>query len=297
MQTVQEFYEQNVRSKPAAERLQLATLILNDIPPQAVTSDSEIWMEEDIELLPSSNIASLSAPLIEKEQPDSGDVGTDAEIVAAYCKATLDLKAANLGVEYGYGCLPFCIIDSVYSIGVRYEGVQNVIARYREYLGLLNIVEESHTIAELVELMQKHGADKCADNIFRNRQRTSARNGILKAEAVLLFADVLHKRGVNTREEAKSLTDDAEFEQEIFAIPGQGSGISLKYFFMLCGSSDYIKPDRMVFRFLEQVLGRRIGMEESVTLLRQAGRILQQEYPEITPRALDGEIWKYQRQQ
>ena len=222
---------------------------------------------------------------------------TDAETVAAYCKSVLNLKDANLSPEYGYPCLPFCVIDSVYSIGVRYEGVQNVIARYREYLGLLKIVEESHTIAEFVELMQKHGAEQCADNIFRNRQRTSARNGILKAEAVLLFANALHQRGINTREEAKALTDDAEFEQAIFAIPGQSSGISLKYFFMKCGYTDFIKPDRMVYRFLKQALGRRIGREESVTLLRQASRILQQEYPDITPRALDGEIWKYQRQQ
>lgn len=296
MQTIQEFYEQNVRVKPIEFRLKLATLILNDISPQVLTDNSETWTKEDVELTSDASIEPVLGEAVGKSFA-SEDAGIDAETVAAYCKTVLDLKTADFSAKDGYSCLPLCVIDAVYSIGVRYEGVQNVIARYREYLGLLKIVEEDHSIAELVELMHKHGVEKCADNIFRNRQRTSARNGILKAEAILLFANALHNRGVNTCEEAKALTDDAEFEQAIFAIPGQSSGVSLKYFFMKCGDTDFIKPDRMVFRFLKQALGRRISMEESVTLLRQASRILQQEFPEMTPRALDGEIWKYQRQQ
>ena len=34
--TVREIYEQAIKPLPAADRLRLATLILNDIPPQAV---------------------------------------------------------------------------------------------------------------------------------------------------------------------------------------------------------------------------------------------------------------------
>ena len=36
---VHELYEQTIKSLPAAERLRLAVLILNDIPPQSVVDD------------------------------------------------------------------------------------------------------------------------------------------------------------------------------------------------------------------------------------------------------------------
>jgi hypothetical protein len=47
--TVHELYEQTIKSLPAAERLRLAVLILNDIPPQSVVDDSERWTEVDLQ--------------------------------------------------------------------------------------------------------------------------------------------------------------------------------------------------------------------------------------------------------
>ena len=46
--TVEEVYSQVVESLPLSERLKLATLILNNIPPQAVVDYSEEWTEEDM---------------------------------------------------------------------------------------------------------------------------------------------------------------------------------------------------------------------------------------------------------
>jgi hypothetical protein len=46
---VHELYEQTIKSLPAADRLRLAVLILNDIPPQSVVDDSESWTEEDLQ--------------------------------------------------------------------------------------------------------------------------------------------------------------------------------------------------------------------------------------------------------
>ncbi len=45
--TVAQLYEQTIKPLPAAERLRLAVLILNDIPPQAVVDYSDEWSEED----------------------------------------------------------------------------------------------------------------------------------------------------------------------------------------------------------------------------------------------------------
>ena len=45
--SVQELYDQTIKHWPAAERLLLATTILNDIPPQSVVDYGEEWSEED----------------------------------------------------------------------------------------------------------------------------------------------------------------------------------------------------------------------------------------------------------
>ena len=64
---------------------------------------------------------------------------------------------------------------------------------------------------------------------------------------------------------------------------------------MLCGAHDLIKPDRMIYRFLFDALGRTPGPSEAQDLLTDACRLLQASFPALTPRALDGLIWQYQR--
>jgi hypothetical protein len=46
---VHDLYEQTIKSLPAADRLRLAVLILNGIPPQSVIDDSESWTEDDMQ--------------------------------------------------------------------------------------------------------------------------------------------------------------------------------------------------------------------------------------------------------
>ena len=46
--TSEAIYTQVVKPLPLPERLKLATMILNDIPPQAVVDYSEEWTREDI---------------------------------------------------------------------------------------------------------------------------------------------------------------------------------------------------------------------------------------------------------
>ena len=220
----------------------------------------------------------------------------DAARIATHCRQVLPLAEAKLSAEYGYVSLPHCVIDSVFSIGVRYEGVKNVIARYDAFLRQQRIAHASHTIEEMLGLLEPFGMEGCAEQIFVNRQRISTRNGILKAEAVLLFAQTLKKHDVQHRAHASKLLSKPEFEEDIRAIPGQSSGISLKYFFMLVGEMDYIKPDRMIYRFLENALKRSLKQNEPENILRAASLLLQAEYPHLKPALLDHEIWKHQRE-
>ena len=133
--------------------------------------------------------------------------------------------------------------------------------------------------------------------IFANRQRTSARSGILKCEAVYRFALALRTRGTEYFQDVPAAAESRSLDRMIRDIPGQRSGISLQYFWMLAGSDDFIKPDRMILRFLNEALGRMVSPAEAQTLLLNATERLRQLHPEITPRLLDHEIWKHQREQ
>jgi hypothetical protein len=46
---VHELYEQTIKALPAADRLRLAVLILNDIVPKSVVDARESWTEEDLQ--------------------------------------------------------------------------------------------------------------------------------------------------------------------------------------------------------------------------------------------------------
>jgi hypothetical protein len=47
----------------------------------------------------------------------------DHKIVAEYASRLLALSDARLGNEYYYNSISFCVIDAVFSIGVRYGSV------------------------------------------------------------------------------------------------------------------------------------------------------------------------------
>ena len=66
--TVEAIYDQVVKPLPASERLKLATLILNDIPPQAVVDYSEEWTEEDYRDFSAASWAYMVQKLEEEEQ-------------------------------------------------------------------------------------------------------------------------------------------------------------------------------------------------------------------------------------
>lgn len=216
---------------------------------------------------------------------------------------SLPLHAASLGSEYFYQHLPLCIIDAVFSIGVRYTSTTNTVRRFCCFYNLTQNRPCLHypptasqlSVREFCNLPEQQDPHTMASIVYRNCQRTSARSGILKAEAVLRFGQCLVNHGVNYFQDLQKVVNSHGFEQAIRAIPGQRSGVSLHYFWMLAGNDQLIKPDRMVLRFLSSALGREVRIAEAQSLLAESAKVLQQNYPSLTPRLLDHEIWKYQR--
>ncbi len=226
-----------------------------------------------------------------------------AERLADYILRT-GLKPLPLPKEFYYASLPICVIDAVYSIGVSYSSTRNTVARFCDRqnwtMSLPPGAERlngEHRISGFLKLIDGGTADQLADDLFGNRQRTSSRSGILKAEAVRRFASALFAEGIDDFGDL-SMERLAPAERTVRQIPGQRSGISFDYFRMLAGDDQLIKPDRMVQRYVARAIGgssTQITPDQVRDTVQQAVTHLSPQGPSWTPRVLDFAIWEAER--
>jgi hypothetical protein len=231
--------------------------------------------------------------------------------IEAFCLNNLDLSI-QLAEEYYYPHLSMCVLDAIYSINANYNATKQVPIRYCEHFSLSKTrsaktdtyppVEEQESIDDFIKRMSSQSIEDIAKNILKNQQRTSTKNGILKADAVLQFAKILQEFGVSCFQDIakKKLMESPEFENRILSIKGQGSGVSLRYFFMLAGDQNSVKPDRMIKRFLSEISGcspdNLSNDEIQQVLVEIAGRLKAENGTSLSPRLLDNMIWQYQRE-
>jgi hypothetical protein len=194
----------------------------------------------------------------------------------------------------GYDSVGLAIIDAVWSIGVRYQSVENVIARYRAERLAGGGDPDADRPEDVRRFVESCGGPEAFAARMGNRQRTSTRNGILKAEAVLREARILEQEGVAVPADVADAGQDRldHLRRQWSSVPGQGSGVSWHAFSMLIGLAD-VKPDRMVRRFVAAALGRTsetaVGADEARDLVMAAAARL-----DVSPRALDYAIWARQ---
>jgi len=236
--------------------------------------------------------------------PQSSHIHADIATVAEACRSRLHLSDARLGEEYYYQSLPLCVIDAVFSISIRYETVRHVVQRYCDHFALRRLrldraslppAHEQERLSDFCHKISEIGIERFATDIFQNRCRTSTKNGILKAEATFLFSRVMTDFDIQYFQDLPKIASNTSFEDRIEDIPGQGSGKSLRYFFMLAGNENFIKADRMILRFLVSVLNRQLAANQAEGLLVAVAEELKKEYTHITPRLLDHAIWNHQR--
>lgn len=216
------------------------------------------------------------------------------------------LANQTLSSEYYYNSLTLCVIDAIFSIGVKYESVKNVIDRYCQYFGIqklrqnVNIypsTQSQEKITDLIDRYEKLGEEFMRKHVYCNNQRTSTTNGFTKAQAVLEFCRVLNSYNVEYFQDLQNIVNNPDFDEEIKKIPGQKSGISLSYFFMLAGDDQLIKPDRMIIRFLIETTGIEYTPHDAALIIKKLCQHLSSHYPSMTPRLLDHVIWNYMRNQ
>lgn len=223
--------------------------------------------------------------------------------ISKCCIDKLDLNNAKLDIGHYYSSLPHCIIDAVFSIGIKYTTTRNAVERFSKHLKLDTFrkfgsdfpnTDKQFSINQFIDFYQKNDIEFITNNVYINKCRTSTTNGILKSEAVLEFAEVLQKYKINYFQDLAKVINNANFERDIKYIKGQGSGKSLSYFFMLAGDENLIKPDRMIERFVTECIGKKLSTNEIIQLFSNVIKTLKNDYPNLTLRELDHEIWKYQ---
>ena len=221
--------------------------------------------------------------------------------LANYIEQT-ELKIPKLADEYRYASVPLCVVDAVFSIGVRYTSTQKVVSNLCEYAGWTRFFASreargagEYGIGDLNSMFDKFGAEGMVESVFQNRQRTSSRSGILKAEAVLLYCRTLIKAGINDFPDLD--VERREYaEAIILGLPGQSSGIAFDYFMMLAGDDNLIKPDRMVQRYVAHALDLDSVPQprQAAILVRLAAKELRTRGQLWTPLSLDNAIWRHQ---
>lgn len=234
-----------------------------------------------------SNLASISV--------DKNPI--DALIAAIEC----DGLTPNLdSPEYRYASLPLCVIDAVFSIGVRYSSVQATVERFCKKTGWR--IERrnarskgEYKVSDFLDLQEGREGIDLAENLFGNRQRTSSKNGILKAEACFLFAKALKASGI---EDFDDIFDERKLAAEalILGQPGQGSGIAFDYFLILAGDKTMVKPDRHVQNYVAKAttgnFRSTVSIRQTTLLVKAAAIRLAQTNSNWSASALDNAIWR-----
>ena len=191
--------------------------------------------------------------------------GTDVEMLAAACEKLL---TDDLRTPPGYpDSLALCIVDAVWSLGVRYGSVVNVLDRYRGWvLDVAGGEADRRGARELVDDIDAAGGpERFAEDVVDNRARTSTRSGILKAAAVHRAAAAMVAADVDSTAQLRSRYEDPAVEATWRAVKGQRSGISWHYLRILAGVQD-VKADRMICAFVSEAIRRTVEPSQAARI-------------------------------
>lgn len=223
--------------------------------------------------------------------------------VAALVSAADSLDLTPRGNRWCH--LSLCVLDAVFSINANYSTTTRTVHTYATFAGLNPVLTPAAEVAsgEHAETEQRLSAFLAAEGghdpeafaaRLGNRQLTSTRSGIRKAEAVQRYARILVEHDVETLADVGALLADPErtktVERALAKVPGHGSGVRVSYLWMLAGDDSHVKADRMVVRWLSRVLDRTVTVKEAASLVIETAAALG-----VTPWVLDHAIWNAER--
>jgi hypothetical protein len=181
-------------------------------------------------------------------------------------------------------------LDSVWSKGVRFQGVHAMLARYAD----LRLAEggdaSTDGAPELASAVQRAGGAKGFAAAVGSRPLSANRIDVLKSSAIIGAAQALLDSSVPTAAALRACTaeDLLPVEARWRQVPGQHSGVSWRYLRLLAGVQQ-VRPGRMIARFVADATGEHADPRTAATLVAGAAAQLH-----LDPRTLDHRIWRYQ---
>jgi hypothetical protein len=214
-------------------------------------------------------------------------------------RITSDVAPGGFITPPGYAHLSLALIDAVYSIRSTYSAVERVVAAYCTQSGtscdpLTARDDPGFAEHDLDHLLREAGSLRgvmLADRFFAGSRSRSA--GHLKADLCIEAASRLRSLSVSGIEDLRQRTSDREVRSAWTGVHGLG-WVTWQYLCSLVGI-DHFKPDVMLMRFAVDTLRRNVGPTETDLLLSSAFERLLSAHPELTKRALDHTIWRFQR--
>lgn len=213
-----------------------------------------------------------------------------------YCEQNFNLEDS---AQYNYQSLSVCIIDCVYSLRAKYYRVTvPIVDRYAALYLNGNKYNPGDTVSSLIQhIDEKGGPQKFADDVLKNHQKLGGKNKIPKEYICYQLARYLNYLHIDTIEDFQNFESPELLEIVIRAVKGIGDA-GTNYLFMLAGDPNRCKPDVHIHRCIKDACGRDVSNEECQILFSEAVKRLNEKYPNLTVRNLDGIIWrKYQSNQ
>lgn len=225
------------------------------------------------------------------------------EPIKNYCIQQFDFD--NLDINFvRYSCLPLCAVDMIFSVGVSYDIVRSTIERTCKNLAIPQYADTTAypppqtaqiSVSQFLAKIKGLSSNELAVDIFGNKLMTSARNGILKATAVLHFLRVLQAYKIEYFEDIHKLYNNLSFDADFKQIRGQSSGVGLRHFLMLTAPKHFVRPDKITIRFFLDITEQKYSLTECSEILSILTKELQTQYPDLTPQQLDYMIFHYQK--
>jgi hypothetical protein len=236
-----------------------------------------------------------------------------SEQVALYANSHLELANAKFSTSYFYHSIPLCVVDAIFSVGVKYRQVENVVEYlckqqgWKRFRGHNSSYPPPAAQAKITDLFRLFAglealSQQDAKKIFNNQGYINPRaeNPTLKAEICRQFAAILMSFKIETFQDWDLISEAQKenvFRNIVKAAPALKSGVIMRYFSMLAGDENQVKPDRWILRFLRKAVIEDDGsVSDPVMIIRDACTLLNPQYPNLTPRLLDHMIWKFQSQ-
>lgn len=215
------------------------------------------------------------------------------KVFTEYCRHNFNLEEDE---TYHYQSLPICIIDCVYSLRAKYYSVAiPIVNRYAALYMNGNKNYPGDTVSMLIQRMDEIGGPKkFADEVIQNHQKLGGKNNIPKENVCYQLAKYLQYLHIDTLEDFQNFESPELLDIVIRAVAGIGDA-GANYLFMLAGDPNRCKPDVHIHQSIKDSCGCDISNEECQILFQETVQCLNEQYPNLTVRRLDGIIWrKYQ---